>query len=198
MACGCSTSGHPPARWVQGDLVVWETSAPDYPVADGWTLTTVFRAAGAAAVAVDGVPTAETTYRFTLGVTETAALPAGVVAWQMGVELGATKRTIAAGRSLSCPNIGLAGADFDPTTPAERMLAALLAIGPTIMASGYATMAVDGMTVEFRSLDEYNRALAIARDQVAAEQARLGPCETAGGNGATGNRRRVLVRFTPA
>jgi len=181
---------------VQGDLVVWQVPANAYPVAEGWTLKSVFKAAGAAAVEVPGVPVGESAYEFTLTSAQTTAMPPGVVAWQTSSTLLPRVNVIAAGRSLSCPNLALAGPDFDPTTPAERMLEALLAIGPTIMTSGYATMSVDGMTVEFRSLDEYNRALAIARDQVAAEQARLGPCETAGGNGAGGNRRRVLVRFT--
>jgi len=176
---------------MQGDLVVWQVPAADYPTADGWTLKTVFRAAGAAAVEVTGVPVGGSAYEFSLTSVQTAALPPGVVGWQTTATLLPSVNVIAAGRSLSCVNIALAGAGYDPTTPAERMLAALLRIGPTIMASGYAAMSVDGMPVEFRSLDEYNRALSFARDQVAAERA---PCEI--GPGSTGNRRRILARFT--
>jgi len=119
-------------------------------------------------------------------------MPAGAVAWQTRASNLALVETIAAGRSLSCPDLTAPG--FDPTTPSERMLAALLAIGPQVMASGYASMTVDGMLVQFRSLDEYFRALASTRQQVAEEKAALSPCE--GGTGARGNRRRILARFT--
>jgi hypothetical protein len=73
------------------------------------------------------------------------------------------------------------------------MLAALEAIGPAVLANGYAEMEVDGAKSVFRSLDEYFRALNSARAAVQAERdaAAMGEC----GGGSKGNRKKIKAVF---
>jgi hypothetical protein len=196
MPCSFSTTGGPPAAWVQADSFTWQTSAPDYPSTSGWTLKTFFQGTTDSIVTLDGVSVAgsPTLYGFSMDALQTLSLPAGPIVWQIRAQRGFTENAvILSGRSTACPSIGSEA--FSALTPAERMLAALEAIGPQIAASGYASMTVDGVLVQFRSLDEYFRALAAARDLVAAEKNSASCVNGCAGSG--GNRRRVLVRFSP-
>jgi hypothetical protein len=167
--------------------------APDYPSSAGWTLKALFGPTGAEGLSIDGEAVSDIEYRFTVDGLTTMGWAPGPVAWQIKANQGLTiGPTFMAGRSLVCPLV--TGDGYDPRTWAERMLAALEAIGPTIMASGYASMTVDGIAYQYQTTDAWLRAIGYFRDLVAAEQARLDPCQTA--NGKRGNRRLIKVRFS--
>jgi hypothetical protein len=131
---------------------LWRTEAPDFPAADGWSLKTNVKALGVVVEVLTGVlvPGTQSTYEFTLTSEQTAAMPPGQVNWQIQAFMSPVVTTLATGSSLSCPNLTLVPVDFDPLSYAQRIYQALLVIGPSLMATGYASMEVDGMRTEFR------------------------------------------------
>lgn len=192
MGC-CSHTGSPPSSWVQGTSVAWTLLSPDHRPADGWSASTVLRGT-AAPLTIAGDPTAAGDgWDFLLTSTQSASLAAGPVTWQQMLTRVEEVVLASSGRSTVCPNIATAGT-WNPLTPAERWLEALLAIGPTMLAGGRSLMTVDGMTSQFRSLDEYNRALKAARQAVIDEKAAGGACFPGAPGKASGNR--ILARFT--
>ena len=121
-------------------------------------------------------------------------MPAGSVAWQVWAKRTDEGTVLGSGRSTVCPSLDAAGPGFDPRTPAERWLDALIAVGPAILAGGYQTLEMAGRRAELRSLDEYQRALNAARAAVNEERAAGTACM--GGTTKTGNRKRILAHFT--
>jgi hypothetical protein len=187
-----NVSGLPPCAIVQGDTYKWTTTVPAYPPSDGWQLGITFRSEDVADTGTlfNSVSGAAGGYDFSLDFDETAVLFAGVNLWSMRAINGVDGRTVAAGRTLV--TAGLSSGPIETLTWAERMLAALKAIGPTLMANGYAEMDVDGAKTVFRSLDEYFKALAGIEERVRLEEDARPRCD-----GKTGNRRRILAVFTP-
>lgn len=186
-----NVTGLPPCAMVQGDSYTWRTTVPEYPPGDNWQLGITFQSGDPADPStLFNSSTEGDGYRFTLTSALTQELFVGVNAWAMRVFNGVDSHTVAVGRTVLTAVIGSGPAEV--LTWAERMLAALQAIGPAIMANGYAEMDFDGARSVFRSLDEYLKALASMEQRVLDERDAAPRCD-----GKTGNRRKILAVFTP-
>lgn len=172
----------PPDELYQGDAREWTTALFANPASDGWALTTTFRAETGDPLVLRAAPNSDGTFLTAISSEQSAALVRGYNAWEMRVTKGAKVHTIARGRVNVLASLGTS-APAALETPAERYLAALEAIGPSIMANGYAEMELNGDRATFRNLDEYHRALKAAR-QAVIDQRRAG------------RRKKVNVRFT--
>ena len=172
----------PPDELYQGDSCTWQTALSGNPSTDGWSLTTTFRAETGVAFTVTATGNPDGTFANEITPEQSSALVLGFNAWAMRVTKGSKAFTIARGRTKVLAPLSTT-APTALTTPAERYLAALDALGPAVMATGYAEMDFDGARATFRSLDEYNRALKAAR-QAVNDQRR------------SGRSKKVHVRFT--
>ena len=158
----------PPSEVLQGDSYSWDASFNEYLPVDGWTVNTVLRAPTGPVLSIAGAPQPNGSYRFTLSRLQTASLVPGHQAWVIRASMGDNLHTLGSGRLTVNPSLlDLAPAELG--TVAAQYLAALEAIGPTIMATGYAEMELDGGHVVFRTLKDYSEALKFARGQVLAE-----------------------------
>ena len=172
----------PPEELYQGDAREWTTALFANPASDGWALTTTFRAETGAALVLTATGNPDGTFLTAISAEQSAALVLGYNAWEMRVTKGTKVHTIARGRVNVLASLATA-APTTLQTPAERYLAALEAIGPSIMANGYAEMELNGDRATFRNLDEYNRALKAARQAVINQR-------------RAGRRKSINVRFT--
>ena len=186
-----TVSGVPPAAVVQGDSYPWTTTVSGASSAQGWTLQTVFCVPAGTPTIIAGVAQPDGSFLSTLTAVQSAALIDGLNAWEMRVAKAPDAHTVCGGRTLVSRSLFSAPPD-EVLTPAERYLAALLAIGPSVMATGFAEMEVDGARVRFTSLEDYNKALASAREAVRREEAGLPSC----GARPAGNPNKVNVHFT--
>jgi hypothetical protein len=188
-----TVTGLPPASVFQGDSYSWQTVVSDFPSTAGWELRTTIRAETGPALVLVGTGQPDGSFVTVLTAVQTAALVLGVNAWSFRVKDAAlVSHTLCNGRTIVLASLETT-APGSVLTPAEKTLAALEAIGPEVMANGYAEMEVDGGKAVFRSLDEYFRALGAAREAVKMERdaAIAGACGTA----PKGNRRKILSVF---
>jgi len=182
-------AGLPPCVLVQGDSAAWTTTAAEHPSSAGWVLTTTFRATTGTATAIVAVGQPDGSHRSTLTAAQSTALVAGPNAWEMRFTSGLEAKTALPGRTMVNPSLASAPPG-NVLTPAEEYLAALIALGPSVMANGYAEMKVDGAEAVYMSRDEYRRELKAARQDVLNEQAARPRCD-----GKTGSGRLILTKF---
>jgi hypothetical protein len=140
-----------PKEFATGETLTWRMTLPDFPPADGWTLTYYLRAVGGGftqAAAVDG-----NTFLVTVPSTATTGLTPGPAALQGWVSKGSEKYQIvemAVTIRQGLPSEDVA-ANYDPRSTAQKLLDAIDAIllDPKMLKVKMYTIA--GRTMEWTS-----------------------------------------------
>lgn len=149
-----------PCQFRAGDTVKWRRSFGDYPVSEGWVLSYALHVGAekltwdAAYATDDGNEwTVTLPDNITAGFTNTEPVVGRLVA---SVELGGERYTVRSASVVVLPNFAALAAGA-ATSEDEEVLAALKALRTAWLAGDgatYQSLAVDGHTVLFRSLDE--------------------------------------------
>lgn len=118
---------------VIGDTLDFETSVPDYPNTDGWTLNyrlLLLESTGTAiSFTASGTPVEDPLgYRVQLAPATTAAWTAGTYAWNSYLTKTGARYTVESGQVVLLPDPAVATAPRDNRSHAKKTLAAIEAV----------------------------------------------------------------------
>lgn len=112
-----------PEKIISGFSYEFFLDLPDYPPADGWSVSLAIRLAGGAAQKIDAVHNGSV-YVFTISPSVSGALPGGLAAWQCSAERSdEVRKLVDSGRMEITPD--LMDEDSDPRSKAEIMIEAI-------------------------------------------------------------------------
>lgn len=137
---------------VIGDTLDFETSVPDYPNTDGWTLNyrlLLLESAGTAiSFTAGGTPVDDPLgYRVQLAPATTAAWTTGTYAWNSYLTKTGARYTVESGQVVLLPDPAVATAPRDNRSHAKKVLAAIEAV-----LEGRASKDQEEYTIKDRSL----------------------------------------------
>jgi len=131
-----------PLEITAGDRVTWELYLPEYLPADGWTLKYAFR--GPSVIDLASTPDGQSHLIDVPGNTSKDFAP-GSYSWARYVQnADGTRETITTGRTVIKPDLVAAGANYDGSSHAERVLAAIERVIEGRAAKGDQELQFDG------------------------------------------------------
>lgn len=177
-----------PATIRAGDSVTWTRGYTDYTAADGWTLHYSFRKKGAGGTAIDfDCTTSGALFLASIAAASSADWIPGIYSWVAYVTKADDRYTVGSGDTLVLLNLqGGDASSTDPRTKAERILDFIDRSWERVAQKQVVSSSVEGVNLQFRSIDDLIKARNYWQQIVNAERAAA--------NGSTkGNL--ILARF---
>lgn len=154
-----------------GDTLDFETSVPDYPASDGWTLK--YRLAPrAAGTAIDITASASgSDFLVQAAASTTASWATGFYTWTAFVEQGAERYTVGRGQlEIRAASSTLAAA-YDGRSHARKVLDAIEAAIEGRASQTQLEYTINGRSIKFMKPEDLMKQRQIYRNEVAGEEA---------------------------
>lgn len=154
-----------------GDTLDFETSVPDYPASDGWTLK--YRLAPrAAGTAIDITASASgSDYIVQVAASTTISWAAGFYTWTAFVEKSAERYTVGRGQLEIRPASSTLAAAYDGRSHARKALDAIEAVIENRASLDQQEYAINGRSLKRMPIEQLLKLRQIYRAEVAGEEA---------------------------